>query len=79
MEKKIGESLSPEQLRHLAAMGDDTLAISKYLSQIDSATTGEKLHFIWINSLVSNPLSQVKNIVSNTANLLYLPIRREVA
>ena len=64
-----------EQLKMLQSL-DDPVQVARFMRTIPEATTGDKFMEYWINSLLSGPVTHVKNTVSNSLVAAYsLPER----
>ncbi len=62
--------------KRLVDLGDDNLAKMKFLRDISKVKTTDKVYEVWLNSILSNPLTHAVNTTSNTLNaLLRVPTR----
>lgn len=70
LERDAGGAEKVDEMIDLLARMDpnDTVGINRFVRQATTATLRDKLYELWINALLSGPVTQVKNAVSNALN-----------
>jgi hypothetical protein len=71
--KELGkERLDQEAMDIIAALdGSDPTAVMKFLAEKRPATFRQKAFELWMNSILTNPLTHAKNITSNAVTMLW--------
>lgn len=68
--KKLGiAEITPDLVAHIESLPPE--ARVKFLAQIKPATTRQKIFEVWMNMILSNPLTHAVNMTSNAATLLW--------
>lgn len=55
---------------------DDPQAVNAFLRNINKPGVGDYLYELWINSVLSGPITHLRNIFGNAAATLYSPVER---
>lgn len=62
--------------RRFVELGDDNLAKLKFLQDISKVSVPEKIYEVWLNSILSNPVTHEVNFVGNLLNaIMRVPTR----
>lgn len=66
-----GREVTEEVARKLAMIDpDDVGSLNQFIQKIGKATTTDKVFEVWVNALLSNPLTHARNFTSNTLTFL---------
>jgi len=66
-----GREITETMARRLAMINpENTAAVNKYLQEVTNASTVDKIYEVWINALLSSPVTHVVNTTSNALTLL---------
>jgi hypothetical protein len=55
---------------------DDPTAVNTFLRNVNKPGMGDYLYEVWINSVLSGPITHLRNIFGNAAATMYSPIER---
>ncbi|TXH50152.1 MAG: hypothetical protein E6Q97_20980 [Desulfurellales bacterium] len=55
---------------------DTPAKLNNFIRNVDKPGFWDKLHWYWMNSILSGPITQARNIVSNAATTAYSPVQR---
>jgi Ca2+-binding EF-hand superfamily protein len=79
--KMLGPQAKNQDIMRLLATLDpnDPLTVAKFMRQAIQSTTKDKLFEVWVNGILSNPKTWIRNIVSNAIVAPALPLTRMMA
>jgi hypothetical protein len=79
--KRLGsQSKNADIMRMLSQLDpNDPMAVAKFLRGAIKATTKDKLFELWVNGLLSNPKTWIRNFVSNDITAPIMPLTRTIA
>ena len=80
LQRSLGTS-NPEDMTTLAkaiAVLDETkpAAANKLIRDINKPDFWDKIHYYWMNSILSGPVTHARNIAGNVGATLYMPVQR---
>lgn len=55
---------------------DTPAKVNAFIRNVDKPNFWDKLHFYWINSILSGPITQTRNLLGNASTTLYSPVQR---
>lgn len=84
MQELLRLSIGKSEPAELARLADaikaldpaNPTSVNKFIRNINKPGFWDKLHFYWMNSILSGPITQARNIVGNTGATLYSPVQR---
>lgn len=84
LQRALGRQATPEKMREFTDLVraldiNNPVAVNNFLRNVNKPNFWDKLHFYWINSILSGPITQTRNIVGNFGAAMYNPVQRLAA
>lgn len=70
-----GRETNEELVKRFASIDPtDLQAVNKFIREATQATKWQKVYWVWLNSILSNPTTHIVNSTSNLARAMYEPV-----